>query len=236
MPADRFYINAELKGGESILIEGPEHHHLSHVMRLGKGEEVELVNGRGHFALGTIVEVSKKAAHVELLSTTYSEELTPRIRLAIPFLRLSKLEWIIEKGTELGAGAFLLYPAKFSEKEEFSPRQLERLHLLAISALKQSGRLYLPSIEILSDLTSVLVKESLCLFGDLRANAAIDLACLKADSILFISGPEKGFSNEELSLLETKAKSVRLSPHILRAETAPIAAVSILGSLLYTQS
>ncbi len=54
----------------------------------------------------------------------------------------------------------------------------------------------------------------------------------RSSSVTFISGPERGFSDEELELLEGKAKGVRLSPYVLRAETAPIAAASILGTQL----
>lgn len=231
MPANRFFIDSELKKGSSVSIEGTEHHHLVHVMRLGKGEEVELVNGRGFLGLGTIAELNKKSASIQILSTKFQEDSTPRICLATPFMRSSKLEWIIEKGTELGVHAFLFYGAKYSEKEDFSPRQLERLHLLSIAALKQSGRLYLPAIEILPDLKNIFVQEALFLFGDPRSESPITsmIAGIKPSTIIFISGPERGFSDEELSLLNAQSKGVRLSAHILRAETAPIAAASILG-------
>jgi 16S rRNA (uracil1498-N3)-methyltransferase len=228
MPANRFFIDNDLKV-ETVFLEGPEHHHLIHVMRLGIGEKIELVNGRGKLASGKITETSKKQAKIEILGVSHFEELTPRILLAVPFMRVSKLEWVVEKGTELGAGAFLFYPAKYSEKEDFSPRQLERLHLLSIAALKQSGRLYLPSIEVLPDISSLFVKEADFLFGDPKASATIDCSSFKSSTVAFISGPEKGFSVEELSSLKKKAKGVILSPYILRAETAPIAAASILG-------
>ena len=90
-------------------------------MRLGKGKEVEIVNGRGDLGLGSLLEVSKKNASIEILSTTFHEEATPRILLAIPFMRVSKLEWIVEKRNKLGASAFLFYPATHSEKDDFSP-------------------------------------------------------------------------------------------------------------------
>ena len=231
MPSNRFYTDYELKRGSSVSIEGPEHHHLVHVMRLGKGEEVELVNGRGFLGLGTLAEVNKKSASIQILSSTFQEDSKPRICLAIPLMRSSKIEWIVEKGTELGAHAFLFYGAKYSEKEDFSSRQLERLHLLSIAALKQSGRLYLPSIEILPGLNNIFIQEALFLFGDPRSESPIMpmIAGIKPSTIVFISGPERGFSEEELTVLNAKSKGVRLNAHILRAETAPIAAASILG-------
>jgi len=234
MPADRFFMKGELRVGTSVLLAGPEHHHLAHVMRLNLNEEVELVNGKGVLAAGRIAQLSSKGATIELISAKESRELMPRILLAVPFMRASKLEWVVEKGTELGAGAFFFYPAKFSEKGDFSERQLERLHLLTIAALKQSGRLYLPWIEVLPDMASLFMKEAHFFFGD-AAGAAIEPTNIYATQIAFISGPEKGFSEEERRLLESKARAVRLSPYILRAETAPIAAASILGMALHSE-
>ena len=148
-------------------------------------------------------------------------------------MRTSKLEWVVEKGTELGIDTFLFYRATHSEQEELFPRHMERLRTLAIAALKQSGRLYLPSFEIVPNLTSLFVQEALCLFGDIQAEQPIDLKSLRQiPAVLFITGPEKGFSPEEIALLGHKGQGVRLSAHILRAETAPIAAASILGQLL----
>jgi len=148
-------------------------------------------------------------------------------------MRASKLEWVVEKGTELGANAFLFYTAVHSEKDELSSNQLERLRYLAISALKQSGRLYLPSFEIVPDLSALFVKEARFLFGDPRAKDRFEFASLKGTpEIVFVTGPEQGFSAEELAVLDKYAKGVRLSANVLRAETAPIAAASMLGLLI----
>ncbi len=225
----------ELRVGTSVLLAGPEYHHLAHVMRLNLNEDVELVNGLGSLALGRITGLSNKGAQIELLGVEEKDEPMPRILLAVPLMRSSKLEWVVEKGTELGAAGFLFYAAKYSEKGDFSERQLERFHLLTIAALKQSGRLYLPWIEVLPDMESLFVKEAIFLFGDLSARALIHPMSLKSEQIVFISGPEKGFSEEEFTLLEKKSKGVRLNPYILRAETAPIAAASILGMSLHSE-
>lgn len=228
MPADRFYLDSDLSNATSLWMEGPEFHHLAHVMRLERGEEVELVNGRGVLAVGTLREVGKKGASIEISKWERQDEASFRILLAVPCMRASKLEWVVEKGTELGATSFLFYPAEYSEMKDLTSRQLERLHLLAIAALKQSGRLYLPSIEILKGIDSLFTKEAVFLFGDPSAQVSLDGEL--SSSVVFISGPERGFSNEERGLLKEKAKGVRLSPYVLRAETAPIAAASILGT------
>ncbi len=121
MPADRFYLDSDLSNASSVWMEGPEFHHLAHVMRLGVGEEVELVNGRGDLAFGTLIKMEKKSALVEILKRERQDERSFRILLAIPFMRTSKLEWVVEKGTELGASAFLFYRRSIPKREIFLP-------------------------------------------------------------------------------------------------------------------
>jgi 16S rRNA (uracil1498-N3)-methyltransferase len=135
-------------------------------------------------------------------------------------MRPSKLELVIEKCTELGADRFFLYGAQFSEKGDLSEHQLERLQHIAISAMKQCGRLDLPPIHLLK--FEALFKENEPLyFGDTREAPSAEKC---KGPLLFITGPERGFSKRELELLDLKGKGVRLHKNILRAETAPIVA------------
>lgn len=222
MPAERFYIDAPLTG--EISLEGNEFHHLVNVMRIRVGEEIELVNGKGALATAQITQISKHKATIEIL-TTHQHPVLIRHTLAVPLMRPAKLELVIEKCTELGASAFHLYPAQYSEKDELSSNQLERLHHIAISAMKQCGRLDLPPIQILSHFEDLFKTPSLYLFGDTRKSAPKITSQEKAT---FISGPERGFSEKEHKILDQKAQGVKLHQNILRAETAPIAAICLL--------
>lgn len=224
MPAERFFIDAELSG--TVHLEGQEHHHLAHVMRIREGEIIELVNGRGALAQAKVLLISKPKTSLEILEIKIEPLPLPKLFLAIPYLRMSKLEWVIEKGTELGADAFYLYPADYSEKGDFSPHQLQRLTHIAISALKQSGRLDLPKIE-LQTLDKLLALPCRHYFGDTREEAS----SLRFEfPALFITGPERGFSPDELLLLESKALGVKLHRNILRAETAPLLIAALSSS------
>ncbi len=225
MPSDRFYCDNSLHQNTTIKMQGSEHHHLSRVMRVAVGEEVELVNGKGDLAQATLTHLDKHSALLQIQHSQFFQPPAPAISLAIPFMRPSKLELVIEKGTELGADAFYLYCADYSEKEELSASLIERLRLHAISALKQSGRLYIPSLNITPSLESLLHTSDLKLFGDTDPKAPF-LAHI-TESILFITGPERGFSPKEHQLLRAHAQGVKLNPNILRAETAPLAAISI---------
>lgn len=224
MPAERFYIDADLTG--TLLLEGTEHHHLAHVMRIRVGQEIELVNGRGALATVKVTALTKHDATLAVLSASQTPVPEPKRILAIPFMRLSKLEFIIEKCTELGADAFWLYSAQHSDKGDLSEHQLERLIHIAIAAMKQCGRLDLPSLKIVPHFADLFGSPFTYLFGDTRPNAK---QIIPSEKIVFISGPEKGFSEKELKLLDQHATGVCLHRNILRAETAPIAAICAFG-------
>ena len=222
MPAERFYVDAPLQG--SVALKGAEFHHLAHVMKIRPGDQVELVNGKGALATVEVVDVSKHEAVLQVLSVATVPVPSPSHILAIPLIRPSKLEFIIEKCTELGADAFWIYPA---DKDRLSPHQLERLHYIAISAMKQCGRLDLPPIKLFEQFEDLFGFPYTYLFGDTRESAKQ----IKAEKgIVFMSGPEQGFSAKELKILDAKAQRVRLHKNTLRAETAPIAAICMLTS------
>jgi 16S rRNA (uracil1498-N3)-methyltransferase len=223
----RFYLNEQFLKDSTLELSGSEHHHLSRVIRMREGEEIELVNGIGSLGKARIVKIDKERTSVHIQHVEHSPLPTEKIFLGIPFMRPSKLEWIIEKGTEVGADAFYLYPADHSTQNSLSDHQIERLRNITISALKQSGRLSLPHLEILPNLDSILEKEADIFYGDIRTSSPF----IQGGSIgtsLFVTGPESGFSEDEYNQLQVKARGVRINQNILRAETAPIVALGLL--------
>ena len=104
-----------------------------------------------------------------------------------------------------------------------------RLKKVAISALKQCGRLDLPSIAFASSITEALPENAAAFFGDTRKEAPLFLLPQNKSACIFI-GPEKGFSPAELTILENMpACGMRLNANILRCETAAITAAAIAG-------
>ncbi len=225
MPQNRFYVDDPLLPNSRPFLENNEWHHLVHVMRMQEGEEVELVNGKGTLAVAKVAALEKRRAQLHVLHATKENQKPPQIILGIPILRPSKLEWIIEKGTELGVDAFWIYKSELGEKKGIP---IERLSALTIAAMKQSGRLFLPHIELLSDFSELFRTEATIFFGDAQGGALLENLSFPT---LFITGPEGGYTAKERAMLLEKGKRVRLNPHILRAESAPIAAASILSYL-----
>lgn len=222
MPHDRFYIDAPLVN--TLSLEGEEFHHLSRVMRKQEGEEIELVNGRHRLALARIESLQKSHAKLLILNVEEKKPLLPLLVLVQALPKLSNLELIIQKGTELGVSTFYLYPSARSEKKELSENQKKRLHHILIGAMKQCGRLDLP--EIKSEFPQL---KGNVYFGDLSKKAPPLSSIGKLPAMLVI-GPEKGFTNEEIHFFEKVGKGVSIGPYILRTETAALAGLSILAA------
>jgi hypothetical protein len=116
MPKERFFIDTPFIETETVSLEGTEFHHFAHVMKMKKGDEVDLVNGKGALSKAVVISVDRQRASLKIISTSLTPLSSPRFILAVPLMRPSKLEWVLEKGTELGADAFWLYQAEGSTK------------------------------------------------------------------------------------------------------------------------
>ncbi len=230
MPHNRYFYPEDLAENALVTLSGEEGHHLVRVSRARLAEQIELVNGQGQLAKATIVSLSKQGAELSV-DHVIQEDARPPVILALGISRMNHLEWIIEKGTELDATAFWLFPGRLSEKDSLSDNQQERLRHLAIAAMKQCGRWDLPTIELKSPLLQWTPISGTLLFGDLADDAPFigDLSISFKPPVIWFIGPEKGFDETERAFLlnSMKAKGVRLHRNILRAETAPLVALSI---------
>lgn len=233
MPADRFFIPSALQVGESAILEDTEFHHLVRVMRSEEGDQVELVNGQGTLALASITQVGKKQAHLIIKKVTQEPKPEKELILAQALPRINRLDFIIEKGTELGATQFWLFPGHCSERKSLTEHQVERLQSLVIAAMKQCGRLYLPSIEIKSPLDQWEKSSIASYYGDIRETAKPFSGVLKpSESALFFIGPEAGFSDKEIDYLsKLGSMGVKLHPNILRTDTAALVALTIMSMI-----
>lgn len=236
MPAERYFINADLYPYQQPEISGSEFHHLVHVMRTRKGDAVELVNGKGVLAQAIVHDLAKDKARFEI-QEVYQEPASPcRLILAQALSKQNRLDVILEKGTELGVDEFWLFPGHHSSKKECYPSQLDRAYTITIAAMKQCGRLDLPSIAVKPSIDQwEEFTPSSAFFGDLDPTAPLfEIAWKRLHSStypsVFITGPEGGFSQHEIDALkELNATGVKLHPYILRTETASIMALSLLS-------
>lgn len=231
MPHNRFFLNTPLCHTSEISLEDEEARHLQ-VMRKKEGDSVEIINGKNQLGTAIIVKNEKKRV---ILKIEKIEERVPvdfKTIICQALCRGSNLDMIVEKGTELGMTEIWLFPGEQSEKKELSAHQLQRLEAIAISAIKQCGRLDLPKILLKPPLIKWEQIPYSAFYGTLSDTAPPFLSIWqkKEHGILFFIGPEKGFTQKEEALLEQLgAKGVSLHPNILRAETAPLVALSLIS-------
>jgi len=233
MPAERFFTENPLLLHQELLLIDTEFHHLIHVMRAKEGDKIELVNGLGSLAQAHIEKIKKKGARLRITHVLNEPPPQSEMILAQAIPRLNRLDFILEKGTELGMTQIWLFPAQQGERKELTPHQLERMRAVTIAAMKQCGRLHLPKISIKTPLNQWKKPEQHAFYGDVDPAATCfkptDIPIDIGAGVLFYIGPESGFSDEETKTLQKLgARGVKLNPNILRTDTAALTALSIL--------
>jgi 16S rRNA (uracil1498-N3)-methyltransferase len=240
MPTRRFFVDhTHFSLNKEVNITDQEAHHLSHVMRIQRGEEVELINGQHQLAKGKVLLINKHSVRLQIQDL--EEKPPPRFRVILcqAICRLSRLDTILEKGTELGMTELCFFPGELSEKKSFTPIQWERMRAKTISAVKQCGRFDLPLITFKPPLQKWTASDLLypAYFGDLDSKASL-LAKVweKTEKLCFFIGPESGFTElEERALRALHVIGVKLHSNILRTDTAPLVALSLAHHLYQWQ-
>jgi 16S rRNA (uracil1498-N3)-methyltransferase len=228
--ADRFYTNSALALG-TVVLQGPEVHHLATVRRLGAGDRVILFNGDGRDYPAQVEAIERKQVVLVVLAIEASNrELPFRLELAAPMPKGDRGDFLVEKLTELGVTDFV--PLR-TDRSVVHPREtkLDRLQRAVIEASKQCGRNVLMRIHELTDWKPYSVRADLPRVRLMAQPGGEPMS--RFDSIGGICcavGPEGGFSVAEMELA-TRAgwRAIELGPRILRVETAAIA-MTILAS------
>ena len=220
----------DLDPGQAVLhLEGEALHHVCRVLRLGVGDAVELRDGRGLCATGLLGAVTRSSARVELGSWARpAPPAQPCVHLALPLLKGRRLDWALEKGTELGVAAFHLYLGRHGVvQRETRP---ERYADILRAAFVQSRRLLMPALDGPVDFAVLLARAEAagwrqCWADERRAGLGqAPFALEPARPLLAWVGPEGGFAAEERAALAAAAPLVLdLGPQRLRAETAALA-------------
>ncbi len=234
MPHNRYFIDETIELDKTYNLHDNELHHLN-VMRSKSGDKIEVINGKGFLFEGIITSIEKRSAEITIIKLLEEAESEPDLFLAQCFPKLSNLELILEKGIELGCTRFFFFPSALSEKIILTENKKKRLELIMISSMKQSGRLFMPQITFLDEMVEMQEISVCMLYGDISKKAPDMLHHVSSNKpYLFINGPEKGFSENEIAVMEETlfAKGVSLSPNILRCETAAIAAMAVLAQKL----
>lgn len=220
------------------LTQQQEIHHIKNVLRLKKGNIVDLFNGSGVQATSTIIDVSKTSVSFQIISKSVTSSCYKEISLACAVPKASKFDTIIEKSTELGVDRII--PLKTQRTEiKLDDQQIEkktrRYQSIALNAAKQSKRSTVPKIYKMISFCQAIKQIDHntagiigCLYGNRIPikNALAQLSCSAKNLIIFI-GPEGDFTKDEIALaIESSCVAVDLGSTTLKVDTAAVAAVS----------
>ena len=235
MRSYRVYSSLPLTVDEQCDLDERASHHLARVLRVKTGDRLSVFNGDGKNYKGAIVSATKQQVSVLIDSIEQADtESSLNTCLALGVSKGDRFEWAIKKATELGVTSIVpilsqrvdarLSPERWQKKQEHWQQ-------IVISACEQSGRAVVPSVQepttLFQWLSDVEADCKLVLDPEATSNAMND----QPASIALLIGPEGGLAASELALAsENGFSAMQLGPRVLRTETAPLVALSVLGA------
>lgn len=226
--AARLFVDGPLQAGGTVILDEARAHYLRHVLRLGEGARIALLDGASGEYAGRLTAFAKKAATVDVGERVRPFAPSSDAWLCFAPIRQARMDVLIEKAVELGAAR--LVPV-LMQRGQVNRVNLERLQAQVREAAEQCERLDLPPV-----MEPVALRELLAawpadrvMYAALERREAAPLSAAAGPTALLV-GPEGGFDQAEVSLLEAQSfvRPVSLGPMILRAETAAIAGLSLL--------
>lgn len=226
-----FYI-PEIKG-QTILPDAAESKHMVKVLRLAEGDIVQVVDGKGGFYEAKIEQANPKKCVLKILSS--KEKFGKRdfgLHIAIaPTKNIDRMEWFLEKATEIGIDEITPILCEHSERKAIKPERLEKK---MISAMKQSLKAYLPKLNPLTPVAELITSRpegkkfiAHCYEGN---KSHLKNVIQPRENCLVLIGPEGDFSTNEVQLaLENGYSEISLGSSRLRTETAGVAACHIVN-------
>ncbi|MCU0340894.1 MAG: 16S rRNA (uracil(1498)-N(3))-methyltransferase [Spirosomaceae bacterium] len=214
--------------------------HAAKVLRVREGDRLHVTDGQGNRFEGIVHQITPKRCALIHVTAQRAAPLSCQIEIALaPTKNIDRLEWFIEKATEMGISTVTLFYAEHSERRQV---KLDRLEKIAISAMKQSLQAYLPVVQevgdfkkwLLSQTTETALQRFIAHLPDGMPPPHLFQAATKQGRYRVLIGPEGDFSKDELQLAqELGYQNVVLGHTRLRTETAALVACQTLHILNY---
>lgn len=234
MRVPRLYLDAPLGEGTTIFLPAERLNYLKNVLRLRDGQGVLVFDGKNHEADATL-KLGKREGVLEIDQVrTHSIESPLDIHLLQAMGKGEKMDWVIQKAVELGVTRFTPVATERSIVElkgDRADKRHARFIDIAIGACEQSGRNFLPCIDPIMSLEEALVQTDAALKWVLHPKPGHVSASFSPSpfSAAVLIGPEGGLSDREVeTALVHGFVPLTLGPRVLRTETAPIVALSLL--------
>ena len=239
-----FFVAQACIAPPNISITGDLLTHLRNSLRVTTGEAVWFGNGEGTRFRAEITDVSKGAITAHIVETIQEPaRRTPRLILGESLLKSEKMDWVIQKATELGVSKIIPIESRHSViqmKADRVDHQLARWQRIALEAAQQSEQWHVPKIAQPRSLSELLANHAtsttILMLAERDEGKSLQTVRLPQGtdaSVLALVGPEGGWSKEEKEVAQQAGvEMITLGQHILRSETAAMATVSILQSRL----
>ncbi|MDA8354295.1 MAG: 16S rRNA (uracil(1498)-N(3))-methyltransferase [Firmicutes bacterium] len=237
----RYFVDPNAIVADRITIRGDDVHHIKNVMRMTAGDPLVCCDGQGTDYVAEVVSVAEGEVLCQIKEETPSRgEPDVCVTIAFSLPKGDKPEWVLQKGTELGAHSFLPFTSvrtvvKLNQKK--AVKKQARWQRITKEAAEQSQRGMIPQVELPLTWKELLARFSSydkVLFAYEKGGRPLGQVLEDEDRqrLLVVTGPEGGFSEKEAEdAVASGAVPTHLGPRILRAETAPLA---ILASILYS--
>ena len=231
----RLFVTAPLGEKASIGLSREQSHYLLNVMRMREGGEVLLFNGRDGEWRATVSRAGRKEAVAEVARRTRQQTAPGRLIYCFAPLKQGRLDYMVQKAVEMGAARLIPVLTQHTQVRKVN---LERLQANVVEAAEQCGVLHVPEVEEPSSLDDLMIRaarDGQLIFCDEREDGRTALDVLRKDvsakgQLHLLVGPEGGFSQTERSALRALPCTIPLGlgPRILRADTAAVAAMTMV--------
>jgi 16S rRNA (uracil1498-N3)-methyltransferase len=245
MTQKRLFHDKPIVDKDEILVRGSAAHHLATVLRVKRGERIEVLDGLGSAWLGEVSGLGTDGVTIRRLHQQSLVQESPlSLTLALAYARSDRMELVLRQAIELGVSRVVPFRAARSQyglnDVQLNQRTM-RWERIAREALRQSGRTRLPSIEPMADVDALLANlpkwgcigdDCLCILaweGERQQGLmSVWEDCPQCVRVIVVVGPEGGFTPREAELFRTSGfRSVSLGPRTLRLETAATALLAM---------
>jgi 16S rRNA (uracil1498-N3)-methyltransferase len=239
--ARRFFVEGTREVGGIVEIAGRDAHKIAHVLRCREGDRIEIVDSASTAFTAAIAETGR-VVRARLLDTVASSAAEARVHLevaqAVP--KGNRMEFVVEKGTELGASAFIPFYCERSVRRDVGAERVTRWQRLARSSAMQCGRRDVPALREPLRFDALLTRfreyDAVLFAWELAAPAPLyerlHAALPGAGRVLLVVGPEGGFTHEEAQAARKSGATLfSLGPRILRTDTAALVLLAVIGAL-----
>lgn len=241
MRLTRNYLDHPLQPGLRVTLPESVANHLLRVLRLNVGDALIVFNGDGFDYHAALVSSDRRAAQIEVQSrAAASSESALPITLGQGIARGDKMDWVLQKATEMGVAAIAPLRTQWTEVRlhgERGERRQQHWHGVIAAACEQCGRATLPTLSPASELSDWAGSAPanalrLLLDPDAESTLATCSPPLPEQPVWLVIGPEGGLSERDIATLHSAGFSgLRLGPRVLRTETAGLAAIAAMQAL-----